>query len=344
VRHSRIIRGLALAAALAATGASAPAAAAPRALPAAVYAPYYETYLAPGTPGLAATARASGARYFTLAFLQATGTASCTLAWNGNPAQPLGYYRGDIAALRALGGDVIPSFGGYSADHGGTEIADACPDPARIAAAYETVITVLGVTRLDMDVEDNSLSNAAGIARRNEAIALTGRWAARHHIPLQIQYTLPVEPTGLDASGVAVLRSAAAHHAAVSSVNIMVFDYYLPGDPVMKMGQAAIQAATATHGQLAAVYPGRGPARLWAMQAMTLLPGIDDEPKLNEITSRADARAMLGFARAKGMNLLSAWAIQRDNGGCPGTPDSDTCSGIAQPAWAFSHLLAPFTR
>jgi hypothetical protein len=344
VRHSRIVRGLALAAALAATGASAPAAAAPRALPAAVYAPYYETYLAPGTAGLAATARASGARYFTLAFLQATGTDSCTLAWNGNPAQPLGYYRGDIAALRALGGDVIPSFGGYSADHGGTEIADACPDPARIAAAYEHVITVLGVTRLDMDVEDNSLSNTAGIARRNEAIALTGRWAARHGIPLQIQYTLPVEPTGLDGSGVAVLRSAVAHHAAVSSVNLMVFDYYLAGDPVMHMGQAAIQAATATHAQLAAVFPGLGPARRWAMEAMTLLPGIDDEPALNEVTSLADARQLLGFARAKGMNLLSAWAIQRDNGGCPGTPDSDTCSGIAQPAWAFSHLLARFTR
>jgi len=51
-----------------------------------------------------------------------------------------------------------------------------------------------------------------------------------------------------------------------------------------------------------------------------------------------------GFARAHGLGLLSIWAIQRDNGGCPGTIGSDTCSGIMQPAWAFSHLLERFTR
>jgi len=42
-------------------------------LPAHVYAPYYETYLAPNTPSITATAQASGARYFTLAFLQSAG-------------------------------------------------------------------------------------------------------------------------------------------------------------------------------------------------------------------------------------------------------------------------------
>jgi len=43
------------------------------------------------------------------------------------------------------------------------------------------------------------------------------------------------------------------------------------------------------------------------------------------------------------MNFLSIWAIQRDNGGCPGTVDSNTCSGITQGDWDFSHLLEPFT-
>jgi hypothetical protein len=95
-----------------------PALAAGTPLPAHVYAPYYETYLAPNTPSLTATLQASGARYFTLAFLQSTGKHSCSLDWNGNSSQPLNYYAADIAALRAVGGDVIPSFGGYSADQG----------------------------------------------------------------------------------------------------------------------------------------------------------------------------------------------------------------------------------
>jgi len=30
--------------------------------------------------------------------------------------------------------------------------------------------------------------------------------------------------------------------------------------------------------------------------------------------------------------------------GSRGTIDSDSCSGIKQPAWAFSHLLERFTR
>ena len=60
--------------------------------------------------------------------------------------------------------------------------------------------------------------------------------------------------------------------------------------------------------------------------------------------SKATLKRILGFARAHGLGLLSIWAIQRDNGGCPGTIDSDSCSGIRQPAWAFSHLLERFTR
>ena len=52
---------------------------------------------------------------------------------------------------------------------------------------------------------------------------------------------------------------------------------------------------------------------------------------------------MLNFAQANGMNLVSIWAIQRDNGGCPGTRDSNTCSSITQNTWDFSHLLEQFT-
>jgi hypothetical protein len=324
-------------------GAGAPPAAAFAALPAHVYAPYYETYLAPNTPSIAATAQASGAKYFTLAFLQSTGKNSCSLDWNGNSAQPLSYYNSDIAALRAAGGDVIPSFGGYSADQGGTEIADSCTTVSQIAADYESVISTLGVTRLDMDVEAKSLNNTAGINRRNQAIALTEQWAAAQGIPLQIQYTIPVEQYGLDPNGEAVLQNAAADGAVVTSVDIMVFDYYIAGEGTVNMGQAAINAATNTHAQLASIFPSLTSPQLWNMEAMTLLPGIDDYPKKTEVTSLADAQTMLNFAQANNMNLLSIWAIQRDNGGCPGTRDSNTCSGIAQSAWDFSHLLEPFT-
>jgi hypothetical protein len=345
IRH-RIAIGLTIAAALAwpvAAAGGAVSAATGTPLPGHVYAPYYETYLAPDTPSISATAQQSGARYLTLAFLQTPKKGSCALAWNGSSAQPLGYYAADIAALRAAGGDVIPSFGGYSADQGGTEIADSCTNVSQIAADYESVITTLGVTRLDMDVEAKSLNNTAGIDRRNKAIAMTQGWAASQGIPLQVQFTIPVEQYGLDPNGEAVLQNAVADGATVNSVNIMVFDYYIAGEGTVNMGQAAINAATNTHTQLTAIFKGLTSAQIWNSEGMTLLPGIDDYPKKTEVTYLADAQTMLTFAQANSMNFMSIWAIQRDNGGCPGTRDSNTCSGIVQNTWDFSHLLEPFT-
>jgi hypothetical protein len=315
-----------------------------RQLPAAVYAPYYETYLAPHTASISTEAKRSGARYFTLAFLQAPRKGSCALDWNGTKSQPLGYYAADIARLRKMGGDVIPSFGGYSADHDGTEIADSCTSVSKIAADYEDVVRTLHVTRLDMDVEDNSLTHNAGIKRRSEAIALAQAWAARHHISLQIQFTLPVEPSGLGTE-TSVLSSAIAAGVHVYSVNIMVFDYYLSAhEPKLNMGTEAIKAATKTYGELAKLFPAVPASGLWHMIGMTMLPGIDDYTPAREVTHLSGAKRMLNFAHMHRMNFLSIWAIERDNGGCPGSFDSNRCSGIKQKAWAFSHLLEPFSQ
>jgi Glycosyl hydrolases family 18 len=309
-------------------------------LPAHVYAPYFETWT---TDGITPTAQASGARYFTLAFLETLSKTSCTLAWNGDKTQtiPAGRYLSDIASLRALGGDVIPSFGGWSADQGGTEIADSCSDVNAIATAYEQVITTYDVTRLDMDVEGRSLNRTAGIDRRNKALRLVEDWAAAHGRPFQVSYTLPTTPNGLESTGMAILQNAIANGTRVDVVNIMTFDYY---DRVTTdMGAAAISAAQGLHGQLASLYPSKTSAQLWAMEGNTILPGIDDYPRKTEVTYPADAQRLYDFARANGINTLSIWAIQRDNGGCPGVTDSNSCSGIVQNPWDFSHILEPYT-
>ena len=52
---------------------------------------------------------------------------------------------------------------------------------------------------------------------------------------------------------------------------------------------------------------------------------------------------MLTWAESKGISTLSFWALQRDNGGCPGTTGAGTCSGIAQTTWYFSHRSSTFT-
>jgi Chitinase len=322
-------------------GSSAPALAATGVpLPAHVFAPYFETWT---TDSITTVAQQSGARYFTLAFLQTLSKTSCTLAWNGDNKQTLssGRYLSDIASLRALGGDVVPSFGGWSADQGGTEIGDSCKDVNAIATAYESVVTTYGVTRLDMDIEGRSLAKPDGIDRRNKAVKLLQDWAASQGRIVQISYTLPTAPTGLEPSVLAVLQNAVANGVRVDFVNIMTFDYY---DRVTTdMGAAAISAAQGLFNQLHTLFPAKTAAQLWAMEGSTILPGIDDYPRKTEVTYLPDAQRLLDFARANGIGILSIWAIQRDNGGCPGATDSNDCSGIVQSTWDFSHLLTPYT-
>jgi len=311
------------------------------ALPAHVYAPYFETWT---TDGIAATAQQSGSKYFTLAFLESLNKRSCTLAWNGSSSQTVasGRYLSDIAALRAAGGDVILSLGGWSADQGGTEIADSCTSVPQIAAAYEQAITTYEVSRLDMDVEGRSLTNTAGINRRNQAIAMVESWAAANGRHVQFSYTIPTSASGLEPTGVAILQNAVADGAAINTVNIMAFDYY--DHVTTQMGNAAENAATGTVSQLHSIYgPSKTPAQLWGMMGITLMNGIDDYPKKTEVTTVADAKNVEAFALANGVNTLSIWAIQRDNGGCPGNGGANACSGIVQNPWDFSHALEPFT-
>jgi Glycosyl hydrolases family 18 len=312
-------------------------------LPAFLYAPYFETWTSDSIPEVA---RQSGSRYLTLAFLQTLKKGSCTLAWNGAKrqlVQPGGRYVAQIRQLRAAGGDVIPSFGGYSADQGGTEIADSCSSVSKIAQAYESVVTTYGVTRLDMDVEAKSQDNKAGIARRSAAIALLQRWAARHHRHVQIDFTLGVEPGGLASDCLHVLRSALAAGVKITTVNIMAFDYY-NSQHDSDMGTEAIEALNSVHAQLAGLYPHRSTWRLWRMEGITLLPGIDDFPRRTEVTYLSEAQDVMYYAQTHPISLITIWAIQRDKGGCPGAIDSNSCSGITQSRWEFSHLLEAYTR
>lgn len=346
LRHPRV-RAVILATTLAAAACATavPAASAAPARPATislpVYAPYFETYL-PGS--LYTEAKKSGAHDLTLAFLQTAKKGSCVATWNGNASQPLsaGRYLSQIAALRKLGGDVIPSFGGYSADEGGTELADSCTSVPKIAAVYETLVSKYHVTRLDMDVEAKSLSRPAGINRRDEAIAMAQRWAKKRGILLQVDFTLPVEPNGLQSPGLAVLKNAIADGVQVGVVNIMTFDYYQTHQGPVDMPAAAMAAALNLHNQLAGLYPDLDGRQLWAMEGMTLLPGIDDRGK-SETTWLHGMAEVVSFAQREHMSLLSIWAIQRDNGGCPGKTDRNTCSGVRQQPWQFSHLLEHFS-
>jgi hypothetical protein len=312
-----------------------------KALPHQVFAPYFETY--DSSTDLAATAQASGAHYVSLAFLETATAGSCTAYWNGDTSQPIAgtSFGSDIAAIQRAGGNVIPSFGGYTADTTNTDIADSCTSVPAIAQVYESLITTYNITRIDLDVEGDSITNAAGINRRNEAIAMVEAWAAAHHRRISFSYTLPTFPTGLAPSGVAVLQNAVADGARIATVNLLTFDYYIGTEQDM-LGDTET-AAAGLLSQLQSLYPAASAQQLWHMIGVTEMPGIDDFGAA-ETFSQADAVALLHWAQKQGIGFLSFWALQRDNGGCPGTKGAGTCSGLTQPDWYFSNVFEQFTH
>lgn len=310
------------------------------ALPTRVFAPYFEAY---NGDNPATLSQESGAKYLTFAFIQTAAAGSCTAYWDGDTSMPLtsASFGSQIAAIQAAGGNVIPSFGGYSADTTNTDIADSCTSVDAIAAVYEHVITTYHISRIDLDIEADSLTNTAGITRRDEAVAKVESWGRATGRAIQFSYTVPVEPTGLGATGVDVVKDAKAHGATVSVLNIMTFDYYT--GTAHEMADDTEAAGQAVVNQLTSVYPTASSSKLWHMLGVTEMPGIDDYGAPETFT-QADAVTVLKWARAKGISTLSFWALQRDNGGCPGTSGAGTCSGIAQPAWYFSHTFEPFTH
>jgi hypothetical protein len=312
-----------------------------RPLPYQVFAPYFETYDTAAGP--AALAQQSGNRFLSLAFLETAQAGSCTAYWNGDTSEPIAAssFGSDIAAIQAAGGNVIPTFGGYTADTTDTDIADSCSSVSAIAQVYESLITTYDVPRIDLDVEGNSVTNTAGINRRNEAVAETEAWAAAHHRRIQFSYTLPTVPTGLPAAELAVLQNAVADGARISTVSLLTFDYYIGTQQDMVADTET--AAAGLFGQLQSLYPDASARQLWHMIGITEMPGIDDFGP-DETFSTANAITILRWAQQQGIGFLSFWALQRDNGGCPGTKGAGTCSGVTQPEWYFSHVFEHFTR
>ncbi len=294
--------------------------------PGRVFAPFVDATAYP-TPKLGEIAQNEGVLHYALGFLVAQDASTCEASWGtyydvetGPSAWDGGaeYFLYDhIAAVRALGGDVLVSFGGAA----GTELAGACADVDSLVAAYSKVIDKLDLTRVDFDIEGFWVADTASIQRRSAAMAkLKANYAAQGK-PLTLWLTLPVLPTGLTSEGIAVVNSALDAGIELGGVNIMTMDY---GDaaapnPDGQMGAYGIGAATALKDQLAAAYQAHGinktEAELWAQVGITPMIGMNDVT--TEIFHLSDAAETVDFAKQNGLGWLGMWSLNRDHA-CPG--------------------------
>ncbi|MEY9946227.1 chitinase [Kitasatospora sp. GAS1066B] len=275
--------------ALATAPAQAATARAAAAFPAHYAAPYLQ--IAGSDAGdLAADHKASGGQFYTLAFL--TPKSGCTPMWeDGNDS--LGAFTSQVNALKSAGGNVIISFGGEA----GGELAQTCTSVSALTAAYANVVKTYGVTRLDFDIEGSVLDDTAANSRRDQALAAL----QKANPSVQIDLTVPVDPTGLESNALDLLKDAKGRGVKVNLVNIMTMDF---GD-----GQNALKdaesAADATHGQLAGLYGGSS-AQAWGRLGLTPIAGRNDD---NENFTQSNAATLESFAAAKGVQELSFWEV-----------------------------------
>ncbi|WP_307045227.1 chitinase [Streptomyces achromogenes] len=287
------------------------------------YAPYVSADEASGNDS------AGSPTTYNLGFVIADGR-DCTPKWNGVDAIGDKAVRSRISALTKTGATVRVSFGGAS----GTELAAACDSAPALAKAYGDALDAAGSTQADFDVEGDELTDSDSVALRSAAIAAL----QKERPDLEVTFTLPVMPSGLDADGLALLASANRHDVQVSTVNLMTMNYgeSYAGD----MGGYAITAATAAQAQLKKAF-GTDDSAAWRGMALTSMLGTNDVD--NETFTLADAGQVRAFAEEKGIAWLSMWSTFRDQECEAGSATDDAltdCSGVEQEDGAFAEAFS----
>ena len=312
--------------------------------PAHFYAPYVDMGLYP-TYNLANAAKSGGVKDFTLAFV--TADPSGVPSWGGYASYDINGsdfdmgVRAQVAAVRALGGDVMVSFGGAS----GQELAQAITDPTKLTAAYQQVVTAYNLTHLDFDIEGAASADHASIDRRSTALAALQSQAKAAGKPLQIWLTLPVLPTGLTADGLYAVQSALKAGVQLAGVNGMAMDYGETSapSPSGQMGTYAIGVAQSLHDQLKTAYNGTlTDSQLWSMVGVTPMIGLNDDT--NEVFDQAAASQLTTFATQKGVGRISIWSLNRDQQNAAGAikyVDLNSSSLVQNP-YAFSKIFEGF--
>ena len=272
---------------------------------------------------ITAAVNASGVKNFNLAFVLDSG--GCTPAWDGDSAHTVASdstVTGVVNAVRAKGGDVAVSFGGYN----GAELGASCGGASGLAAAYQSVINKYNLTRIDLDYEGDDLD--ANTAVRFGAIKLLEDNARAAGRALHVSLTVPMTTVGFPGSGTDEIRAAIAAGAAFDIINVMAFDYGLTnaGDQV-----TSVELVTAAaQGQLKTIY-GWDDATAWGHLGLQIMNGHTDQP--SELFTLATFQSLLGYAQSKHVGWFSYWSLNRDRACDPSVPHNwadGACSSVSQ--------------
>ncbi|MEV2189695.1 lectin [Streptomyces phaeochromogenes] len=283
-------------------------------------APYlYNGWGSPPNP--TTVTNATGVKYFTLAFVLSNGY--CNPQWDGGRALTGGVDQQTINTVRANGGDVVPSFGGWS----GNKLESSCSSASELAAAYQRVISAYGLKAIDIDLEADAYNSPTVQQRTVDAL----KTVKANNAGLKVYVTIGTGQSGPDTS---LINRAAASGLTVDAWTIMPFNF---GGVGQNMGNLSTQAAEGLKNALKNAY-GYSDDQAYRLMGISSMNGITDQ---NETVTVNDFRTMLAYAQQHHLARLTFWSVNRDRP-CTGGP-ADSCSGVGQSAWDYTRVFAAYT-
>ncbi|WP_369373486.1 ricin-type beta-trefoil lectin domain protein [Promicromonospora sp. Populi] len=284
-------------------------------------APYL--YLGWGSPPSATSIMSqTGVRSFTMAFILSSG--GCNPAWDGSRPLTGGVDQSTINAIKAAGGQVQISFGGWS----GNKLGPNCSTPAAYAAAVQQVINAHGPTVVDFDIENSDEFENYTVQDR----ILQGLIIVKQNNPnVRIAVTIGTGQSGLTAAGVRLVNRAAQLSVPIDNYTIMPFNF-----GSTNIATSTISASEGLRAQLQSSF-GWTAAQAYAHMGISGMNGMSDQ---GEVTTTAAWTQIRNYANTNGLTRLAFWSVNRDRQCAGGL--TDTCSGVTQPAWEFTRITAGF--
>ncbi|WP_434445890.1 cellulose binding domain-containing protein [Lentzea sp. E54] len=285
-------------------------------------APYL--YLGWGNPQSATQVMSStGVKWFTLAFVLSGG--GCTPSWDSQRPLTGGVDQQTINAIRAAGGDIVPSFGGWS----GNKLGPNCATAEALAGAYQQVINAYGLKAIDIDIENTDEFENTTVQDR----IITALKIVKQNNPgIQTIVTFGTGTTGPNFYGARLIDQAKALNANIDVFTIMPFDFHSSN-----IRTDTIAAATGLKNKLKSTF-GWSDAEAFKHVGISGMNGLSDH---FELTTVDDWTAIRDWSKSNGLGRLAFWSVNRDRGGCDGQV-SASCSGIQQSDLAFTKITAGF--
>ncbi|MBM6402630.1 chitinase [Phycicoccus sp. CSK15P-2] len=283
-------------------------------------------YVYPGwgnPPAPSTVMNATGIKTFTMAFVLASN--GCNPAWDGESGLTGGVHAQYIQQVKAAGGTIIPSIGGWS----GNKLGPNCSTPEALAGAYQKVIDAFGLTAIDIDIENSDeFENEAVQDRILGALKIV----EQRNPGITTIITFGTSTTGPTYYGKRLIQRSKDLGVPIDIYTQMPFDFG-GGD----MYQATVGATQGLNAELRRVF-GWSEADAYKHMGISGMNGLSDQ---RELTTPETWTKIRDWAKARSLARFTFWSVNRDRG-CPNGGVVSNCSGIEQAEWQFTRITAGY--